>query len=453
MRSAGSRGRELCAAGCRRVGEPIWATASRVDVWMVLEVPGPWPEEVTDALPEAVRACVQPILENVPRSRLLFIKGSRERRGKTISFYVAITDEWESRLYRFELRSYEELAGIELFALLAEDPRFEAHRQTMPLYLVCTHGTHDRCCAKFGFPIYSALARRHPERVRQSSHVGGDRFAANIVCLPHGLYYGHLDVEEAETVLERTDAGRLYLPRWRGRTPYPPPVQAAEHFLRQETGENSIGAYRLWEHHWDGDATAVRFVDGAERTAWTLRVEPVTLEARRFATCGAEAEGPVRSYRLASIERMPHAPGGERYVLRPAGMGDYGFIYRLRAETLRGYLPGAGIVDHAEQDAFFARFDVARHRLVSVEGQRAGAISVLEREDALHLANLHLAPDFQHRGLGTALVEELQRRATERAVPVTLNVLKVNPAVAFYQRLGFRIEGEQGIRHRMVWSP
>ena len=50
-----------------------------------------------------------------------------------------------------------------------------------PLYLVCTHGKRNVCCARLGGPLAQALAARHPGQVWETTHVGGHRFAANLV--------------------------------------------------------------------------------------------------------------------------------------------------------------------------------------------------------------------------------------------------------------------------------
>jgi len=451
--------RELCAVGARRVGEPIFATASRVDLWLVLEVPGAWADEVGDVLdPDTVvgRALL-PVLKSVPRSRLLFIKGAPRSGRDTFAFYVAVTDEVESRLYHFELEGYDALGSIDLFSVLAGDERYEAARDSQPLFLVCTHGTHDRCCAKFGFPIYSRLVRQHPERVWQSSHVGGDRFAANLVCLPAGLYYGHVEPEDADAIVTSAADGRLYLPRWRGRTCYPPPVQAAEYFLREARGETAVAAYRLGSHGRLGEVTTATFltVEGAQQH--TLRVEPAPLDGLRFVTCGACEEKPVTGYRLLNHEEAPFTPethdsGEVRYSLRPAAMRDYGFIYRLRRDTLACYLDEIALRPE-ERGPFYARFDVTRHRVISVGDTPAGAVSVVDRAEGLHLANLHLLPAYQGHGLGTAVVREIQQQAASAGRRLTTQVLKVNPARTFYERLGFRIDGDLGLRHHLLWEP
>ena len=73
---------------------------------------------------------------------------------------------------------------------------------------VCTHGRHDACCAERGRPVAAALAAAHPEQTWEVSHIGGDRFAANVLVLPDGLYYGRVSAADA--------------PRW------PPPTSPAD---------------------------------------------------------------------------------------------------------------------------------------------------------------------------------------------------------------------------------
>ena len=64
---------------------------------------------------------------------------------------------------------------------LADGPlaSFEQHPGT--LLLVCTHGRHDACCAERGRPFAAALAQVAPEETWEVSHIGGDRFAANVL--------------------------------------------------------------------------------------------------------------------------------------------------------------------------------------------------------------------------------------------------------------------------------
>jgi hypothetical protein len=100
------------------------------------------------------------------------------------------------------------------------------------LFAVCTHGRRDPCCAERGRPLASALSQAFPEETWESTHIGGDRFAGNMIAFPHGFYFGRVDpglgIEVATGYLE----GTVDLETLRGRSCRPIDVQAAEQHLR-----------------------------------------------------------------------------------------------------------------------------------------------------------------------------------------------------------------------------
>jgi hypothetical protein len=113
-----------------------------------------------------------------------------------------------------------------------------------PIYLVCTHGRHDACCAVRGRPVAAALTAAYPDRTWECSHVGGDRFAANVVVLPHGLYYGHVPVTRAVELAKQYDEGFVVPDLLRGSGAFSPPVQAAQHFARAAGHFLAVNALR-----------------------------------------------------------------------------------------------------------------------------------------------------------------------------------------------------------------
>ena len=78
-----------------------------------------------------------------------------------------------------------------------------------PVFLVCTHGKRSVCCARLAGRC-RAGARRAASRARSgsSTHVGGHRFAANLVILPHGLYYGPVGLSTRPPPRSRTSGAR-----------------------------------------------------------------------------------------------------------------------------------------------------------------------------------------------------------------------------------------------------
>jgi hypothetical protein len=120
----------------------------------------------------------------------------------------------------------------------------EAGEPGGPLYLVCAHGRHDPCCAIRGRPVAEVLEAARPGAVWECSHVGGDRFAANLVALPHGLFYAHVGTGTAAEVAAAYERGEVRPDLLRGRSAFAPPAQAAQHYARLELGETAVDALR-----------------------------------------------------------------------------------------------------------------------------------------------------------------------------------------------------------------
>jgi len=226
--------RPFCSDLSRKNDEPLAATASRIDHWFLIEYRGLW---TSDALPgsglsDQVKQHLRDQVAAVPNGRLLFIRRPDRRRRPELVAFAATSRPGEEIVTRFEFEAYEDLRGVDLRA---------ASRAGHPLFLVCTHGKHDPCCARHGRPLYEALRDElDPDWAWQVTHIGGDRFAGNLVCLPEGLYYGRVDREAAASVLDEHFARRIAFDHYRGRSIYSFPIQAAERSVREATGLTGI---------------------------------------------------------------------------------------------------------------------------------------------------------------------------------------------------------------------
>lgn len=90
-----------------------------------------------------------------------------------------------------------------------------------PRLAICTHGTRDRCCAKFGFAAFQAARRlfeagASPFAPIECSHLGGDRFAATGIFFPSGSMYAHLDTADLGALCAAEAEGRLDPSFYRG---------------------------------------------------------------------------------------------------------------------------------------------------------------------------------------------------------------------------------------------
>jgi hypothetical protein len=250
--------RPFCADLSRENDEPLAATASRIDNWFLVEYRGLW---TRDALPgsglsDQVKQHLREQVASVPHGRLLFVRRPDRRGSARLLAFTAASRPGEIRITRTEFETYEDLRGVDLQAGAEVDN---------PLFLVCTHGKHDPCCARYGRPLYEALRDElEAESAWQSSHIGGDRFAGNLVCLPEGLYYGRVDREAAGTVLDEHFARRILLDHYRGRSIYTFPVQAAERWLREQYDLTGIDDLALAQVGRSEDAIHAAFVLGGE---------------------------------------------------------------------------------------------------------------------------------------------------------------------------------------------
>lgn len=239
----------FCSTSSREAEEQLFGTATRADYWLALEVPLAWGKKAFEDsdLPAAVKARLDEVLQGRPNARLQLIKRGGAFDGEGIAFFVAVNHEEQPNLYEFRLERYEDLLTLDIPGIFAEQEAFWAHDRKAPLFLVCTNGKRDACCAKFGLPVYEAFQAYAGEEAWQTTHFGGHRFAANVVTLPHGVFYGYLTAEDVPTIVDAQRAGTVNLPRSRGRACYEEHVQAAETFLRQRTGLLELYRFKLIE--------------------------------------------------------------------------------------------------------------------------------------------------------------------------------------------------------------
>lgn len=289
-----------CSRASLDSGDDLAGSASTVRAFLLVEAEGAWGAQALGArlLPEAVRTMLRE-LERRHHVRPLLIRRAGRRAGDdaTVTAFAAHAGPDDPWLERTRLDRLEDLVDLDL-AAVGEGRRPGLTPYDGPLFLVCTHGRHDACCAERGRPVWLAMRHAEPERTWQVSHIGGDRFAANVVVLPDGLYYGRMTALDAPRLAEAHRTGRLLLEHLRGRTAYPFAVQAAEVFLRRATDLLGAGDLRLLETRRDGPVTTAVFVAGERR--WEVRVHTSHAEARQL-TCSADRPNRPLRHELLSL--------------------------------------------------------------------------------------------------------------------------------------------------------
>jgi hypothetical protein len=266
----------VCSDGSRERDEPLAATASRVERWLLVEHTGPWgPESVPSSrMPLDVARRLGEVAA-ASRARLLLLRRPAGVECGDGRWVYAV----DSRSGSEQVRARHVADDAELLDLAPwSDPEGWTVRDE-PLYLICTHGRHDRCCAVRGRPVAAALSAARPDAVWECSHVGGDRFAANLLVLPDGLYLGRVEADDVVALVDALEAGTLPTGLVRGRSSLTLPAQAAQSFARvahdrhgrddlAPVGQETVGQ-DVWRVVLSGDggpdlAAVVRYVRGGE---------------------------------------------------------------------------------------------------------------------------------------------------------------------------------------------
>lgn len=288
-----------CALEARDRDEPLFGTASHVRRWILLEQPGPWGRDAVleSRLPAAVAAELESTAAAI-NARVVLIRRPGGRQSADRRCYVVRSDLAVAEELR--LGQVTDILDVDLERLLEGVPVGGAPLEA-PLHLVCTNGRHDACCAEYGRPLVNALATSVGEGVWECSHIGGDRFAGNLVCFPHGLYYGHVGAANGPRIARLYERGVIDLDFYRGRSCHPFVVQAAEHFLRLDQELDHIDdVSHVGRRVVDGDGFRVAFeTPGPRRFAVDLRVVRDTRE--RWLTCQAEVPSRPPRYELLAV--------------------------------------------------------------------------------------------------------------------------------------------------------
>ncbi|MGW0120409.1 sucrase ferredoxin [Streptomyces sp. NPDC003327] len=292
--------RFLCSDAARLRGDPIAGTAPYGSVWVLVEYRAGWPFNGFDGLDlePGVKAGVNAAARAVRARVLLIRRHGRGRPDEPRRWAVLRYDKGGD--HRQEWGTWDrdgDLAGI-VTALHA--PGEPGHP---PVVLVCAHGPHDTCCALRGRPVARALSDGWPRLVWECTHVGGDRFAANVVVAPDGVYYGNLDAPSAVTVVGDHLADRVHADHLRGYTDLAPPQQAALAAVLRHAGPSGRHDYVVEETVRDGDLWRVRV--GGRLTGAGLQAFEVEIHARRAPahqlTCRGRSLGSAVYYDVTSL--------------------------------------------------------------------------------------------------------------------------------------------------------
>lgn len=216
-----------CSLAARERGDVPVGTAVPAPYWMLIGHPGPWPPKPIDTPPLTEVARELSARLNHAGARLQLIRRHGRPEGEVLEADgdqpVFLVDVRRGLIGRSAWQTPQDLVDLAGRFDDLPDPDRE------PLFLVCTHGRKDVCCAIDGRVVTAVLDDALPGAVWETTHLGGDRFSGNVAILPEGSMYGRLDGNNAPGVILDHLDGRVDLDRWRGRCSWSPAAQVAVH--------------------------------------------------------------------------------------------------------------------------------------------------------------------------------------------------------------------------------
>ena len=209
----------LCSVFSNANGEDPAGTAPSWERCMYLELAKPWdtyvdeskhfPTGVLDAMDRADERGVSTKLQCMTPDQEYSVEGHTR-----LIFYsrptgpMAKYDKDEFLVPKDRVESLAE-AYLNNPDQLGDFEDFKQNTANTRDIFVCSHGSHDTCCATFGYVVFEALRNQYSRgeggalRVFQSSHIGGHRFSPNILDMPEGRNWVRLGVEDLDSLVHR----------------------------------------------------------------------------------------------------------------------------------------------------------------------------------------------------------------------------------------------------------
>lgn len=317
-------GAPFCSRVARAAGFQPVGTAPTYQAHLLVECPLPWEREVTDSdtFPAALRELLARAAQDGIEPRVTGIMPDPEyaQAGLTRVFFFAHSADAPVYAKREFLVPPGEAPALVEALLYAPGGvgRFGAYEQKtehVREVLVCNHGSRDRCCATFGFPVYQELRRRYarPDSVRvwRCSHLGGHRMAPTLLDLPEGRYYAYVAVDDLPNLIGREGPFAALADQYRGWGRLSPLEQAAERAVLLAEGWQWTAHRVHSDVAPDGEDGTVKVtlaytgLDAAPVGRYRIVVREAPERLLRFPSSCGKVDEPQPQFVVERVEKLP----------------------------------------------------------------------------------------------------------------------------------------------------
>jgi ribosomal protein S18 acetylase RimI-like enzyme len=129
-------------------------------------------------------------------------------------------------------------------------------------------------------------------------------------------------------------------------------------------------------------------------------------------------------------------------TLRPAIAEDFAYCKRLYFPEMKRIIEELNLDPAAQEVGFEQQWELVQVRIIMLNGSEVGWLQSVMQGEGLFIGQLFVDGPFQRRGIGTRVIKGLVGEAARVSQAVLLNVVKTNPALRLYKRLGIYITHE-----------
>ena len=293
----------FCAEESRQANEELIGSAGNYQIYILIECPPPWAAELFDseAISPSMKAQTFKLAKEIKsnnisvRPLLIYNEQLQLQKGSRLIIYAQLSVSANSySKHEFVLSNLEDANSVIRDYLAGKQPTATKIESSTRDILICTHGSHDRCCARYGKPLYyQALATVSDLaldniRIWQCSHFGGHRFAPTAIDLPSARWYGRLNRDRFTSILTRQGDINCFNQIYRGWGLLPQAAQVLERQLLLEHGWSWLDykiSYQAISHNADDNFNEIELTfQTADEIINTIRAEVVrddqTIELR-----------------------------------------------------------------------------------------------------------------------------------------------------------------------------
>jgi ribosomal protein S18 acetylase RimI-like enzyme len=144
-----------------------------------------------------------------------------------------------------------------------------------------------------------------------------------------------------------------------------------------------------------------------------------------------------------------------QYSLASATNSDFEFLYELKKIAYKEYVQQVWGWDEAFQINFYKNsLAEGNTKIIKTNEVPIGSVDVKENDKSIFISGLYLSRQYQSKGIGTAIILDLIKKAEFDGKQLELEVLRVNTkAIKFYKRLGFAMEERDKNKYFMYRRP